>query len=99
MSSEAQNLLDSPAVILGEGVLPDTHIFAPEGAVRPPLLVTANPDYIKKDRPAYVPRFIVVTWSWDEGDTSLIGGIHGARFRRIFETDFPIEELQAMIDK
>jgi hypothetical protein len=61
--------------------------------------VKPNLAYIRKGLPAYVPQFIALTWSWDDGDTSWGGGIQGRRFRKIFEADFPIEKLQALIDK
>jgi hypothetical protein len=96
--SQANNLLDAPAVILGDVMSSSTPVFAPEGASAQ-LLVTANPAYIRKELPRYVPQFIVVMWSWDSGETSKIGGIQGDRFRRIFEADFPVEKLQALIDR
>jgi hypothetical protein len=97
--SQAAKLLDTPAIILGDTLDPATPIFAPPGASRPLLLVTANPAYMRRNLPPQVPQFISLTWSWDQGDTSLGGGIQGVRFKRIFEADFPVDKLQALLDR
>lgn len=97
--SRSQGLLKSPAIVLVAALDESTPIFISPMEVGAQLLVTANPSYLRKDLPPYVPQFIVMTWTWNEGSTSLIGGIQGARFRRILEADFPVEKLQAMIDK
>jgi hypothetical protein len=55
-------------------------------------LVTVNPDYFRKDLPPYVPQFIVVHWQSQVGVAS-------SYFKKMVEANFPIEKLQAMIDK
>ena len=61
-------------------------------------LVTENPAYIRKDLPKYVPQFIVLYWSW-VSDFPLLGGAQGEYYSKIMEANFPIDKLQAMIDK
>jgi len=56
------------------------------------MLVTENPAYIKKDLPKYVPQFIVFSWSWSSNPPE-------KKIGEIVEASFPIEKLQAMIDK
>ena len=56
------------------------------------MLVTENPNYIRKDLPAYIPQFFVLykicnpSWKLYEDLCKIM-------------KDFPIEKLQAMIDK
>jgi cation transport regulator ChaB len=87
-------LLSAPAV-----VRPDAHfqtngpvfLTESEGGV---TLVSENPDYFRKDLPAYVPQFFVLSWSW---------GLKKQKwemdFKKAIEENFPIEKLQVMIDK
>jgi hypothetical protein len=58
------------------------------------MLVTENPAYMKKDLPKYIPQFMVFTlWPCRCGaDVSLDP-------YNIIDKNFPIEKLQAMIDK
>lgn len=96
--SKATNLLDSPAEIYSPfTVCEGTPIFAtgPEGGK---MLVTANPAYIRKDVPKYIPQFMVVYWKW-VSDFPMYGGAQGEYYRRMIEANFPIEKLQAMIDE
>jgi hypothetical protein len=58
------------------------------------MLVTENPDYIRKELPVYIPQFIVLSWKWNV-ETYPAHKEH----ERLFLQDFPIEKLQAMIDK
>ena len=30
------------------------------------MLVTENPEYMRKDLPKYVPQFFVVNWKWND---------------------------------
>jgi len=86
------NLLDSPAIVrILDNMYPDVPIFT-TGAEDGSMLVTENPDYIRKDLPKYVPQFIVLYWSWGNEANSKY-------FRKMVEANFPIEKLQAMIDK
>lgn len=86
-------LLDAPAVV-GTDILVmnEGPIFLPEkdGGI---MLAIDNPNYFRKDLPAYVPQFLVLSWSWagkQKWETD---------FRAAIEQNFPVEKLQAMIDK
>jgi hypothetical protein len=86
------SLLDSPAIVrILDNMYPDVPIFT-TGAEDGSMLVTENPAYIRKDLPKYIPQFIVLYWSW--GDVA-----NSKYFRQMMEANFPIEKLQAMIDK
>jgi len=92
------NLLDSAAIVrLLDNMYPDVPIFA-TGAEDGGMLVTENPAYIRKDLPKYVPQFIVLYWSW-ESNFPLLGGAQGEYYSKVMEAHFPIEKLQAMLDK
>jgi hypothetical protein len=56
------------------------------------MLVTENPAYIRKDLPKHVPQFFIVYWTIGPGDP-------GEDLRKRIVEYFPIEKLQAMIDK
>ena len=88
-------LLESPAIIF-DGIL-EMHTQYPifitqaEGGR---LLVTENPAYIKKDLPKYIPQLIVYSmWDANDGPDPALNPYH------LYYNDFPIEKLQAMIDK
>ncbi|MGA9364928.1 MAG: hypothetical protein WBW16_11250 [Bacteroidota bacterium] len=86
------NLLDSTAIVrILDNMYPDVPIFT-TGAEDGSMLVTENPAYIRKDLPKHVPQFLVLYWSW--GDQA-----NSKYFRQMLEGNFPIEKLQAMIDK
>lgn len=96
--SREANLLDSPAIVLEPNtVRNDVPIFTTE-MEDGKMLVTENAAYIRKDLPKYVPQFLVLVWSWDDGLPEY-GGTAGLYFKKMFEANFPIEKLQAMIDK
>lgn len=96
--AKADNLLDAPAEIYSPFTVADnTPIFA-KGTEGGKMLVTANPAYIKKDLPKYVPQFMIVYWKW-VSDWPKYGGTQGEYYKKMLETNFPIEKLQAMIDK
>lgn len=87
-------LLDSPAIVLGFLNPPgDYPIFIPdtEGGH---MLVTENPAYFRKDLPKYIPQSFVlftarIRWLFIPKNDPM----------DIMEEKFPIEKLQAMIDK
>ncbi len=54
-----EGLLDSPAVVLGMFF---SDIVFETDPQRGRMLVTENPDYIRKDLPKYVPQVFVVSW-------------------------------------
>jgi len=88
------NLLDSAAIVIDMHPLVETagmpiFITEKEGGK---MLVTENPAYIRKDLPKYVPQFFIVYWTIDPGDP-------GEDLRKRIVEYFPIEKLQAMIDK
>jgi hypothetical protein len=96
--SREANLLDSPAIVLEpHTVRNDVPIFTTE-MEDGKMLVMENPSYIRKDLPKYVPQFLVLAWSWDDFLPEY-GGAAGLYFKKMFEANFPIEKLQAMIDR
>lgn len=99
-NTTAAHLLDAPAIVVsmtpGPGSMtPGTgnaKIFITEGEGGQ-MLVTENPAYMRKDLPAYVPQFFLLAWAWESPS------IPHENIRKIIETNFPIEKLQALIDK
>jgi hypothetical protein len=87
MTNTAEGTLDLPAIVEGEG--PD--IFSTEEKSGK-ALVTLNPDYFRKDLPAYVPQFIVVRWQ-------LRADVASSYFLTAVEANLPIEKIQDMIDR
>ena len=88
-------LLDSPAVIF-EGMvhmLTQYPIFTTQ-ANGGRLLVTENPAYMKKELPKYIPQFMYYT-QWDCN----CGADPSLNPYKLIDEKFPIEKLQAMIDK
>lgn len=90
-----EGLLDSPAIISNDFAYPDTNIpvFTTQ-AKGGKMLVTENPDYFRKDLPKYVPQLMV--YLLDNAD-SFVG--HTVNPFKLIDEHFPIEKLQAMIDK
>ena len=87
-----EGLLDSPAIVrLFHSPDAQTPVFAKE-TEGGSMLVTENPAYLKKDLPKYVPQFMVFFWSWSSNPPE-------KKLGEIVEANFPIERLQAMIDK
>jgi hypothetical protein len=87
-----EGLLSTPAVVRRDAHFQtEGPIFLSEsdGGV---MLTTENPNYFRKDLPAYIPQWFVLSWSWGikKWETD---------FRKAIEENFPIEKLQAMIDK
>jgi hypothetical protein len=96
--AKSDNSLESPAEIYAPfTITEETPIFVtgPEGGK---MMVTANPGYIKKDLPKYIPQFMVLYWKWVSNFPNY-GGEQGVYYKKMLETNFPIEKLQAMIDK
>jgi len=89
-------LLDSPAIIFG-GLMAHILIKYPIFITQADggrLLVTETPAYIKKNLPKYIPQIIVYTmWNAEDGPEPALNPYH------LYHRDFPIEKLQAMIDK
>ena len=87
--------LDSPAIITGDiaDLNTNTPIFTTQ-AKGGKMLVTENPAYFRKDLPEYVPQIIVYLL---RNAGSFVG--HKLNPYKIIDENFPIEKLQAMIDK
>jgi hypothetical protein len=84
--------LDSPALILVMYyTIPYVFETDPEKGY---MLVTENPDYMQKDLPGHIPQFMVLTWKWNP----VFYPVHKS-YEESFLQDFPIEKIQAMIDK
>ena len=90
--STKRGLLESPAIVMGNvTMMNEEPVFTTEEQGGN-MLVTENPNYLRKDLPADVPQFFVITWwAYDHP--------WGKRFWKAIEERFPIEKLQAMIDK
>lgn len=87
-----EGLLDSPAIIYEwHPLTADVPIFMTE-ADGGGMLVTYNPAYWRKDLPKYVPQFIWMYWTCEPGAPQ-------QDLKKRIEEYFPIEKLQAMIDK
>lgn len=84
-----EGLLDSPAFIR---VMYISDLIFDTDPKTGSMLVTDNPDYIRKELPAHVPQFMVLSWKWSEYPPHL-------RYKEMFFQDFPMEKLQAMLDK
>jgi hypothetical protein len=93
-NATTKGLLDTPAIVMGFlNPLTNYPIFISE-ADGGYMLVTENPKYFRKDLPKYVPQlfmFSISKMKW--WFTPKIDPI------KILEEKFPIEKLQAMIDK
>lgn len=84
-----EGMLDSPAMILVKYYSEPVFETDREKGY---MLVTEDPDYIRKDLPAYIPQMIVLNWRWTEYTPHI-------DYHQLFRQDFPIEMLQDMIDK
>lgn len=54
--------------------------------------VRIDPSYFNTNLPRHVPQFIVMEWNAEDDAP-------GKNFRKIFEEQFPVQQLQAMIDQ
>ena len=88
-----EGLLDSPAIVTGvSGIFnPGAPVFSTEEEGGS-MLVTENPEYIRKDLPKDVPQFMVILWDCGTSKPD-------KNLRKLFEENFEVEKLQAMIDK
>jgi hypothetical protein len=94
--TKTANLMDSPAIILEVASIHEgVPIFTTEEE-NGGMLYTHNPAYIRKNLPKSVAQFMVVRWTWS--DYLPVGGAAGMYYRKLLEENFPIEQLQAMID-
>jgi len=87
-------LLDSPAIIPAEICnISDMPIFTTE-AQGGSMLATENPAYIRKDIPKYIPQFFTIVLEEYKYPFPPVPVPY-----KVIEESFPIEKLQAMIDK
>lgn len=85
-----EGLLDSTAMVSVK-YISSPSVFETDPA-KGSILVTENPDYIRRDLPKHVPQFFIVSLTWYERESL-------KKFAVIFEQGFSFEKLQAMIDK
>jgi hypothetical protein len=90
------DLLDAPAILFGDimPILTQYPIFTTQ-ADGGKMLVTENPAYIRKDLPKYVPQLIV--YRADNCKVCYVD--QSLNPYKLIDENFPIEKLQAMIDK
>ena len=87
-------LHDIPAVITGFINIYTTQPIFTTQAKGGNMLVTENPAYFKKDLPKYIPQLIIYSmWNGEDGPDPALNPYH------LYYQNFPIEKLQAMIDK
>ena len=96
--SKADKLLDAPAEVFQLFSVEENIPVFSSGAEGGKMLVTENPSYFRKDLPKYTAQFMVLYWSW-VSDFPMYGGAQGVYYRKMIEDNFPIDKLQAMIDK
>ena len=91
--SSRNNLLDAPAVVRSIFEFPydggTVFINESDGGRE---LVIEDANYMRKDLPKYASQFFVVSWSWNNQP-------YGLAFKNAVEENFPVEKLQALIDK
>jgi hypothetical protein len=56
------------------------------------MMITENPDYVRKDLPKHVPQLFEINLVWNAWAPQ-------ENFAKIFQEKFPTDKLQAMIDK
>ena len=88
----SEGLLDAPAII--QVMYYSSPVVFETDPQKGVMLVTENPDYIRKELPSYIPQFIVLSWKWNVDSYP----VH-KEYEKLFLQDFPVEKLQAMIDK
>jgi hypothetical protein len=90
--SNKQGLSDSPAIIPVTIYNTDEYnpIFVEENMGF--MLVTANPNYMRKELPKHVPQFFTMSWRWNDWQPQVDVG-------KLIEEKFPFDKLQSMIDK
>ncbi|MFL5738573.1 MAG: hypothetical protein ACJ75B_00040 [Flavisolibacter sp.] len=56
------------------------------------MIVVLNKNYFDLKLPKYAPQFLVLYWEWD-------GNRAAQNFKKHLEENFPVEQMQALIDK
>ncbi len=90
--TSSEGLLDAPAII--QVMYYSSPVVFETDPQKGVMLVTENLDYMRKELPSYVPQFMVLSWKWDVD----FYPVH-KEYEKKFLLDFPVEKLQAMIDK
>jgi len=86
--NSSTDYLQQPAIIDDNSNFKDFSTLEKGGR----MIVMINPGYFNMQLPRYVPQFIVLYWQWDNSRAAL-------NFKKQIEENFPIEKLNAMIDK
>ena len=86
-------LLDAPAVVRIDPLLMNEGPVFQSEAEGGCMLATENPNYFRKELPKYVFQFFVIELMPGDPKHS------NMNFKEIIEENFPVEKLQAMIDK
>ena len=89
-------LLDAPAIIFGDiaSIYTSYPIFTTQAAGGK-MLVTENPAYLKKDLSKYIPQLII----YKVDNCNVCYADQSLNPYKLIDDNFPIEKLQAMIDK
>lgn len=87
-----EGLLDTPAIISDLTPVNDDEVIFTTEAEHGGMLVIENPAYFRKDLPKYMPQIFWLNWTTHDTPA-------GHLLKRMIEANFPIEKLQAMIDK
>lgn len=99
------SLLNSPAILGGSvpGKINDNDrsAFFYETGNGTYFLAKESPGYFRKDLPRYIPQYFILHWQWFGYDSNTNRKHLAAPeyFAEQIEKKFPIEKLQAMIDK
>ena len=59
----SEGLLDSPAIV--QVMYYSNPAVFETDPMKGFMLVTENPDYIRKELPSYIPQFMVLSWKWN----------------------------------
>jgi hypothetical protein len=94
-TTTAAGLQETPAILFGImcDPVPTNPIFSTEAAGGR-MLTTENPAYFRRDLPKYIPQFFVLSfekhnWPFAPKEDPM----------KLLDENFPVEKLQAMIDK
>jgi hypothetical protein len=88
--TKQKGLLDSPAIIRVR--YHSSPVFEENDPYYSEMLITENPDYIRKDLPKHVPQFFLISWRCQ-------AALPQKKVGEIISQHFPFVKLEAMIDK
>jgi len=93
-TSTKNGMLESPAIVSGGmEMMSELPVFTTEEQ-RGNMLITENPNYFRKDLPKWIPQLFVLTFEEKRWAAKLKKDALKA-----VKENFPVEQLQAMIDK